>query len=332
MIAMRKYKIGQFLSGGLITNYYCTSRCRHCLYNCSPKWPKDYIDAQTAMHALTVIRDKGCRAVHIGGGEPLLRPHQLADVLESATRMGVAVEYVETNCAWFKDPESALDLLSGLKKSGLKTLLVSISPFHNETVPFFKTQGVLEACHRAVVGVIPWSADFVKDLSAFASGRPHAFEEFEARFGSRYLQAVLKRYWIHMGGRALELFRPIVALKSAEHILQTNRGGCATELTDTTHFHVDLFGHYIPGLCAGLAIKAADLNRWLHPDDYPILTRLYRSGIRGLVDYARSRGFKPLKAGYVNKCDLCTEIRVFLFENSDAGQDELKPEGFYRHR
>ena len=329
---MRKMRIGRLISGGLITNYYCTSRCRHCLYNCSPQWPKDFIDAQTALHALTLMRDKGCRAIHIGGGEPLLRPRRLAAVLDSAVQARVVVEYVETNCSWYKDVGSARDILSGLKNRGLSTLLVSISPFHNEAIPFNKTKGVMEACQQAGIGVFPWSADFLQDISVFESNRPHGLEEYQARFGNRYLQSVLDRYWIHMGGRALELFRPIVTLQSAEHIWQTNPGGCAKELSDTTHFHMDLFGHYIPGLCAGLAIRAEDLNQPLNPNDYPILTGLYHTGIRGLTKMAQGKGFEPQKDGYVNKCDLCTEIRGFLFENGDGGQNELKPEGFYRYQ
>ena len=278
------------------------------------------------------MRGKGCRSIHIGGGEPMLSPRKLSSVLTYAARTGVVVEYVETNCAWFKDIESAVDMLFRLKENGLRTLLVSISPFHNESIPLFKTKGVLEACRRADIGVMPWSADFVKDLSAFEPGRPHTFEEYESRFGNRYLEKVLKRYWIHMGGRALQLCRSVAVLQTAERILQTNRGGCNTELTDTTHFHVDLFGHYIPGLCAGLAIKAVDLDQPLQSDDYPILTRLFRSGIRGLAEYAQSMGFEPQKDGYINKCDLCTDIRAFLFERTHGEQNELKPEGFYQNR
>jgi hypothetical protein len=35
--------------------------------------------------------------VHIGGGEPLLKPDQLGRVLEIADETGIRVDYVETN-------------------------------------------------------------------------------------------------------------------------------------------------------------------------------------------------------------------------------------------
>ena len=39
----------------------------------------------------------GCPSVHIGGGEPLLRPDKLQAVLEAASDCGVGIDYVETN-------------------------------------------------------------------------------------------------------------------------------------------------------------------------------------------------------------------------------------------
>lgn len=140
---MTELNIRQLMSGGLITNYFCTSRCGHCLYNCSPNWEKEYITAQTAEKNLRAVRSLGCRSVHIGGGEPLLRPGGLAAVLKIAAELGVAVEYVETNSSWFKDAGSAEAFLTDLHARGLETLLVSISPFHNEHIPFFKAKGVL---------------------------------------------------------------------------------------------------------------------------------------------------------------------------------------------
>ncbi len=89
------------------------------------------MDPATAQDNLRMVRLLGCRSVHIGGGEPLLRPDNLWKIMEVAGRLGVFVEYVETNSIWFKDLESAKRILCNLREKGLKTLLVSISPFHN---------------------------------------------------------------------------------------------------------------------------------------------------------------------------------------------------------
>ena len=95
----------------MIANYFCTSSCKHCLYNCSPQWEKRYIDPIMAEKSLKAVRALGCRSVHIGGGEPLLRPEKLAVVLEIAETQGVSVEYVETNSSWFQDADTATAML-----------------------------------------------------------------------------------------------------------------------------------------------------------------------------------------------------------------------------
>jgi hypothetical protein len=327
---MTQLNIGRLMSGGLITNYFCTSSCGHCLYNCSPQWEKRYIDTDTAEKNLKTIRSLGCRSVHIGGGEPLLRPDELAVVLKIAAELGVSVEYVETNSSWFMDHSSAEDFLTGLRNQGLHTLLVSISPFHNEHIPFYKVKGVVEAAGRAGVGIFPWVTDFISDLSQFDAGNTHSLAEFSDIFGRDYLLQVLERYWIHMGGRALETYRPLMGQKTFHQVMDESTATCYGELSSTSHFHIDLFGNYIPGLCSGLSIAIEDLGKPLSDETYPIITTLYRWGIRGLVKMAEDTvGYIPQKDLYINKCDLCTEVRTFLVQTDYSGSKELNPDEFY---
>ena len=300
------------------------------MYNCSPQWEKRYINSEIAEKNLKAIRSLGCRSVHIGGGEPMLRPNKLGSVLEIAAAAGVSVEYVETNSSWFRDNQSAEELLTRLRRQGLSTLLFSISPFHNEFIPFFKVKGVIAAAHRAGVGVFPWVADFIDDLLQFDSGNTHSLAEFSNVFGRDYLLQVLDRYWIHMGGRALETYRPLLAQRTFQQIMDKSTENCYCELSNTSHFHVDLFGNYIPGLCSGLSISIEDLGKPLSDEAYPILTTLGRHGIRGLVKMAQDVfGYNFKKDLYINKCDLCTEIRTFLVQNEYSGSNELSPSEFY---
>jgi hypothetical protein len=327
---LSRLKIGRLASGGIITNYFCTSACRHCLYNCSPRWEKKYISVEAAEDNFRAVKSLGCSAVHIGGGEPMLRPEELVAVLDAARRTAVSIDYVETNAAWFTDADSAEALLAKLRPKGLHTLLVSISPFHNEQIPFSRTRGVMDAAARVGVRIFPWVAEFIQDLNGLDVSRPHALEEFGERYGKDYLRGVLGRYWIHMGGRALDTFRSLLRAKTLEHILRESPENCARELTDTGHFHLDLFGNFIPGLCSGLAIAREDLGRPLPEEKYPLLTRLSSKGIRGLYELAKAEaGFAAARKGYINKCDLCTEIRFFLAAKGWEGSQELAPDEFY---
>ena len=76
-------KIDHLISAGIITNYNCSSKCKHCSYASSPEWPRDYMTASTADEIFSILRRLGCTHVHIGGGEPLLRPERIYPVLES---------------------------------------------------------------------------------------------------------------------------------------------------------------------------------------------------------------------------------------------------------
>jgi uncharacterized Fe-S cluster-containing radical SAM superfamily protein len=327
---MAEFNIKRLVSGGIITNYFCTSKCRHCLYNCGPHWEKKYIERATAEDILRLVRSMGCKSVHVGGGEPLLRPDMLTEVLEVAGHVGVSIEYVETNSSWFKDLESAKNTLFKLRSKGLKTLLVSISPFHNEYIPFSRIRGVIEACRNTGINVFPWVNGFIRDLTEFNINKTHSFEEFEEKFGKDYLLRVLQRYWIHMGGRALDTYRPVLTNKSPQQVIDENSGGCARELSDTSHFHIDLFGNYIPGLCSGLSIATKDLGKPLSEKEYPVISMLVNSGIKGIYELAcKDFAYTPAKSGYINKCDLCTEIRAFLVHNNFGGLFEFEPRGFY---
>ena len=76
-----------------------------------------------------------------------------------------------------------------------------------------------------------------------------------------------------------------------------------------------------------------DLGGRLPPGRYPLLDRLSTAGIRGLYSFAAEDfGYRPQRSGYLNHCDLCTEIRSFLLLRENETFLELAPEGFYAER
>ncbi len=322
-------KISRLHSGGLITNYYCTSRCAHCLYACSPFWSKQYITPGTVRNNFRKIKSLGCFSIHIGGGEPLLQPDRLAETLEIADEEGINIEYVETNSSWFREETSTIQLLKRLKESGLTMLLISISPFHNQYIPFYKVKGVINASRKAGVAIFAWIEEFYHEIDRFSDKETHHLDEYRQMFGEDYVKMIPGRYWVHLGGRAIQTYRDVFELKSLDVILE-NTAGCH-ELTDTSHFHVDLFDNYIPGLCSGLSVRIDDLGKELISDVYPIISILYREGIKGFYEYAKSEyQFRPAEK-YLNKCHLCNDIRSYLVLGKKLRSTELQPEEYYQN-
>lgn len=258
-----------------------------------------------------------------------MNPPSVALLLQTASEMGIEVDYVETNGAWYRNFQSARAILGNLKAAGLSTLLISISPFHNEHIPFQKVQGVIEACQATGISIFPWVAEFIPDLSALDPSRPHSLEEYERHFGDGYIAHLPHRYWITPGGRALETFAAFRPPRPLAEILEGETGGCR-ELADASHFHIDLYGNYIPGLCSGLAIHRDDLGRPLREEEYPILIRLFSKGIGSFVHYAAERyGFQPSRSSYGWKCELCFEARRYLVIHQKVESKELQPPGHY---
>jgi hypothetical protein len=234
-IEFQEFAIRRLISGGLIPNYRCPSACRHCLYRSGPRWPPDFISEETARKNFEVLKRLGCGSIHIGGGEPLLNPPVVANLLQIASGMAIEVEYVETNGAWFRNFPSACALLEDLKAAGLSTLLISISPFHNEHIPLQKVQGVIQACQKTGISIFPWVGEFLSDLSALDPSQPHSLEEYERHFGDGYIRHLPHRYWIAPGGRALETFASIPPPRPLAEIFKEGTGGCH-ELADTRIF------------------------------------------------------------------------------------------------
>ena len=131
------FVIDRLHSGGVITNYFCTSSCGHCLYFCSPKWKKDYIETGMLAQILEEIRNLGCNSIHIGGGEPFLNLSGLKMVVETCRAAGILIEYVETNSAWYRSMDSACEVLSALKKRGLSNPPGVNEPVSQRAYPIF---------------------------------------------------------------------------------------------------------------------------------------------------------------------------------------------------
>jgi hypothetical protein len=153
-------------------------------------------------------------------------------------------------------------------------------------------------------------------------------EEYQEKFGVEYIEQLPYKYSLTMRARPLKTFERFYPASSPDEILCKNKCGCG-DLDDVSHFHIDLYGNYIPGLCAGLSVKIEDLGRDLPEGEYPFLSLLYEKGVKGLYDLASSEfGFLP-REKYISKCDLCFDIRKYLVVDKKLDSKDLQPTEFY---
>ena len=201
--------------------------------------------------------------------------------------------------------------LESLKSLGLATVLVSISPFHNEHIPFCRVKGVIAACRRTGVAAFPWTNDFYREIDGFERpGRPIAWRRIRKNSGPITCCASPPATGFISGAGLKDFPGPLRDPGLYRHPLPEPPGLLRTP--GRAPFSPGSLRPLPPGLCSGLAIRRDDLGAPLSPEKYPLLSILFHSGINGLYAAAAGEyGFKPV-ARYLSKCDLCLDIRRFL--------------------
>ncbi len=235
---------------------------------------------------------------------------------------------METNASWVRGREHAEEVLSRLAGAGLRMVLVSLSPFHAEFIPLARTTALIDAARATLPGgAFVWIPQFMEDLAGEDPERRLDLEATLAERGDGFALGLAGRYgltpagragrFIHRHGRRLPWWE---AARSAR---------CRQRLSSTSHFHVDLEGLFVPGLCAGITLPLDQVPGDLDAARFPLVAALASGGPAELVALARDHGFAPHET-YGSACDLCTHCRIHLAASGDY--EELGPAGFYDRR
>ena len=129
----------------------CTGRCKHCSEGEHSVFG-EHIDPKIAVEAIqSVVAEYDIQTVMVFGGEPLLYPEAVYDIMHTAKQLGVPRRQVITNGYFSKKRDTVAEVAKGLFLSGVNDLLVSVDAFHQETIPLdtvrefaiaAKTQGI----------------------------------------------------------------------------------------------------------------------------------------------------------------------------------------------
>jgi len=317
---------------GIILSYRCHSGCKHCLYNCGPRWSKEPMSIDVLRRALeTVAGWPNPPQVHLTGGEPFLFFDLLLEGTRMAADLGITA-YVETSAMWCVDEDVAGERFRRLRDAGLSAVLVSCSPFHAVKIPPIRTLNAVRAALQVFGSsrTIVYLAEFLQIVQQFDLESPTPLERYEEQFGAeRASQILWGGYGIISGGRAGYKLGHLVECQPAEVFGEEN---CAGNILYAPHSHMDLYGNYIPAFCGGLT--AADWHiedpfQRPHPE---LVELLIEHGPYGLFAMAQERyDYRPLPGDYAGKCHLCVDVRWHLAEVKPDDYPELRPVSFYEN-
>ena len=125
---------GQCRVAAILFTYRCSIQCRHCLFSCAGDRPDVVMTPRQCADGLALLHETG-RAIHIAGGEAMLYWDALAASVRLADEEGHAPHFIETNCSFAVDDGIVRERLGFLAEHGVKGLLASADPFHQEFVP-----------------------------------------------------------------------------------------------------------------------------------------------------------------------------------------------------
>ena len=113
----------------------CTGRCKHCSQGDHISC-KDSIDPERAASAVREIASRySIKTVMTFGGEPLLVPKTVYEIMKAAEEMNIPHRQVITNGYFSKNDEKITEVAKMLDECKVNDLLLSVDAFHQETIP-----------------------------------------------------------------------------------------------------------------------------------------------------------------------------------------------------
>lgn len=117
-----------------VITYACTGKCRHCSEGDHSSCG-EHIEPEIAAEAVRKIaREYPIRRVMTFGGEPMLYPGAVFEIMKAAREMNIPHRQIITNGYFSKDPVRIRHAAEGLRESGVNDILLSADAFHQETI------------------------------------------------------------------------------------------------------------------------------------------------------------------------------------------------------
>jgi len=329
------------ISVGIFLSYKCNSRCRYCMYACSPDWSSDWVSERDLNRVLNQLAGRikpsphGSDRVslnyglHFTGGEPFLNFDLLLKAVEIADELRIPSTFVETNCYWCVNDEASRGKLTLLRNKGLRGILISVNPFYLEYIPFDRTERAIRISQQVFPGnVMVYQMEYFLQFKKLGIKKILPLDEYLRMVK---LDDIQRRAELFLTGRAAYKLKDFYPKCPVSYFFDKP---CQPPFLRNWHNHVDNYGNYLPGYCGGISLGDArnlDLicEEGIDADSYPVLGFLAGGDFEGLFQFAaKDFGYEEKSEGYVSKCHLCLDMRRHLVKE---GFGELAPQEFYSH-
>lgn len=304
------------LVAGVLFTYRCSIRCRHCLFGCRAELPETRMAPRQLAETLAMLHETG-RVVHVAGGEAMLYWDDLAEGIRLAHAAGNAPHFLETNCSFAANDTVVEERLEFLAAHGVRGILASADPYHQEMVPPERFLRVREATirrfgeanfygSRAAAGDIVALAGFAADEARLRE-RVRAYPPVMVGTARRELARFLDRF------APDDPRLPQVSWRK-KHDLP----GCLEQFRADTmwELHVDPYGNIQTncGIILGRvdAIRPAELLARGPEQANRFVERLCAEGPLGLARLARDEYGFVLPETVTQGCELCYLARQHL--------------------
>jgi pyruvate-formate lyase-activating enzyme len=283
----------------LMVTRRCNMACEHCSVESGPRVQGEPT-AEELVERVRAAAQAGVRTVGLTGGEPMIRPAVVFQLLRECRRLGIN-SAVYTNGFWGRDPESARRQLRTLRRAGLCALVVSYDRYHAE---FQAIDPVLNLARAATEIDVPMRVTITRTAA------DPELADIAERF--RAMPAVRLRFYdVQPVGRA----RGLPGLMLRSEIEGFCQGCAAPAITDDGRLTACNGPAYFAAPGSPLQVGSlreetmgALLER--HRTD-PILETIRTLGPAGLRDEVRRipelASFR-LRPRYFGICDLCQHI------------------------
>jgi len=292
--------------------YLCNGRCRHCYSIQGKEEFPNHIDKSLAVKIVRKVGEKySPESIMTFGGEPLLFPEIVCAIHKEAMDVGIPSREIITNGYWSKDAKKTKEIAKNLAESGVNNIIISVDAFHQEHVPLNIVRKTTGACLKVGIDNIEWNPCWVvseDDNNQYNQETKSILEELEDLPIRKSEGNVMEP-----AGLAIANLKEFLPQKEKIPAGKCGDMPYTDPLDSVKGIFVEPDGKI--AVCNDLYIGNAfdtdiiEIIESYDPFKIPEMRAIIEDGMKGLINWAGTKGVAPNPGGYYSICHMCTDIR-----------------------